>query len=100
MIDASKKRIELQAAGCMIGPFCYLTDHDHGMIAGTPIVTQPLVSTPMVLGADVWLGARVTVLKGVTIGEGAIVGAGAVVTRDVPAGAIAAGIPARVIRKR
>lgn len=47
---------------------------------------------------DVWIGAGAIVLPGITIGEGAIVGAGAVVTKDVPAHAVVAGNPARVIR--
>jgi acetyltransferase-like isoleucine patch superfamily enzyme len=46
----------------------------------------------------VWLGANVTVVPGVTIGDGVMVGAGAVVTKDVPANAIAAGVPARMVR--
>jgi acetyltransferase-like isoleucine patch superfamily enzyme len=49
---------------------------------------------------DVWLGARVTVLDGVSIGKGAVIGAGAVVTRSIPSGAIAVGVPARVIGSR
>ncbi|NLT25593.1 MAG: HAD-IA family hydrolase [Microbacteriaceae bacterium] len=53
---------------------------------------------PIVIGDDVWLGAGAIVLGGVTIGAGTVVGAGAVVTRDLPAGAIAVGNPARVVR--
>jgi acetyltransferase-like isoleucine patch superfamily enzyme len=51
------------------------------------------------LGNRVWVGQRSTILKGVTIGNDVIIGAGAVVTRDVPANCIAAGNPARVVRK-
>jgi acetyltransferase-like isoleucine patch superfamily enzyme len=49
------------------------------------------------IGANVWIGARATLLAGLSIGEGAIIGAGAVVVHDIPAFAIAAGVPARVI---
>lgn len=52
---------------------------------------------PVTIGDDVWLGFNVSVLKGVTIGRGAIVAANAVVTKDVPAFAIVAGNPAKVI---
>ncbi len=54
---------------------------------------------PIVISDNAWIGANVTVLPGVTIGENAVIAAGAVVTKDVPANAIAAGVPAAVIRK-
>lgn len=52
---------------------------------------------PIAIGANCFIGQRAVILGGVTIGDGARVGAGAVVTRDVPAGATAAGVPARVL---
>ena len=54
----------------------------------------------VVLGHDVWIGHGAVVLPGVTIGNGAAIGAGAVVSHDVPAFAIAVGVPARVLRYR
>jgi acetyltransferase-like isoleucine patch superfamily enzyme len=52
------------------------------------------------IGDNVWLGANVTVLDGVDVGQNAIVAAGAVVTKDIPAGGIAAGVPAKLLRMR
>lgn len=51
------------------------------------------------IGKHVWIGNRAMILKGVTIGDGAIIGAGSIVTKDVPAGAIVVGNPARVIKE-
>ena len=56
-------------------------------------------AAPIVIGNHVWIGMRATILKGVTIGDGAIVAAGSLVIRDVPPGAIVAGVPARVVRE-
>jgi acetyltransferase-like isoleucine patch superfamily enzyme len=58
------------------------------------------VPGPVVIEDCVWVGANVSIVPGVTIGEGAVVAMGAVVTRDVPAGAVVAGNPARVIGQR
>ncbi len=66
----------------------------------TPIRLQGSERKQVSIGNDVWLGARVIVLPGVVIGDGAVIGGGAVVTKDVPALAIMAGIPAIKIGMR
>jgi maltose O-acetyltransferase len=55
-------------------------------------------SHPIVVEDEVWIGAGAIVLQGVTIGRGAVISAGAVVKDDVPAGTVAGGVPARVLR--
>ena len=92
IIDASE-RIEI-GANAMVGPFCYITDHDH--VIGS---ADDLVSKPTRIGERCWIGAHVTILKGVTIGDDSVVGAGSVVTKSLPARVIAVGNPARVIRE-
>jgi serine acetyltransferase len=93
-IDASEQ-VEI-GAGCMIGPFCYLTDHDHDLQSDC----GALISKPTIVENGCWLGAHVTVLKGVVVGAGSIIGAGSVVTRSVPRNSVAVGNPASVIRAR
>lgn len=86
---------------CLIAEMVAIRDHDHRHDRlDVPIRDQGSVSAPVTIGRNVWLGGKVTVLKGVTIGDNAIVGANAVVSRDIPANAIAVGVPARVIRMR
>lgn len=84
----------------LIAPGCFIVDHGHGLDPSRRIVEQPCQALPVTIGNDVWLGAKVIVLPGVTIGDGAVVGAGAVVTRDIPAGSIVAGVPAKSIGSR
>jgi acetyltransferase-like isoleucine patch superfamily enzyme len=98
LIDASE-RIEIHDL-VRVGPNCYITDHDHGMDLDRPVTEQLLVSKPVVIERDAWIGAGVTILKGVRIGEQAVIAAGAVVTKDVPAGEIHGGVPARRIGMR
>ena len=57
------------------------------------------IAKPITIGDNVWIGNRAMILKGVNIGDGAIVGAGSIVTKDVPAGAIVVGNPARVVKE-
>lgn len=55
-------------------------------------------SSPITIKDNVWIGANATICGGVTIGEGSVIGAGSVVTKDIPAGVVAAGNPCRVLR--
>ena len=79
--------------GVAIGPELMLIDDDRHQLSGTSTSAGPIN-----IGDHVWLGSRVTILKGTTIGDGAVVAAGSVVTRDVPAGELWGGVPARFIR--
>lgn len=83
-----------------LAPGVFITASDYQFAAGVPFRQQPKRERDVRIGADVWLGAGVVVTAGVSIGDGCIVGAGAVVTRDLPAGAVAAGVPAKVIGQR
>ena len=85
---------------CMIGPYCYITDANHGRATGVPVKEQKMEPQPVVIEDDVWLGAGVVVLPGVRLGRGCVIGAGAVVTHDVPADAVFAGVPAARIGSR
>jgi len=82
----------------------YITDHYHGRIEPEDLDAVPTQRRlhskgPVIIGDNVWIGENVTILPGVTIGESAIIGANTVVSKDVPAYAVAAGVPARVIRQ-
>lgn len=85
---------------CLIAPGCHITDVNHSIATGELIRKQPLVSSPVQIGNDVWVGTGSSILPGVTIGNGAVIGAKAVVTHDVPANAVVVGIPAKIIKYR
>ena len=90
----------------LIGSKVFITDHNHGCYDSSEPLSGPVVppsrrlvvSKPVKIGNKVWIGENVCILPGVNIGEGAVIGAGAIVTHDIPAGSIAVGNPARVIR--
>lgn len=58
-----------------------------------------MIPAPIKISKNVWIGANVTVVPGVCIGEGAVIAAGSVVTKDVPGNVVAAGVPAKIIKK-
>ena len=84
----------------LIGPGVRIISYQHRHARGATIRSQPVDARPIRIGRDVWLGANSIILAGVTIGDGAVVAAGAVVREDVPAHAIAAGVPAMIKKYR
>jgi maltose O-acetyltransferase len=96
--------VMLDVAPIRIGAACQLAPHVQLLTAAHPIDPGPRragweYGRPITLADNVWLGGGVIVCPGVTIGEDTVVGAGAVVTRDLPAGVVAIGAPARVHRR-
>lgn len=86
----------------MIAPNCVITDSDfHALWPAETRHIEPAFErdADVKIGEYVWIGMHSIILKGVTIGDGAIIGAGSVVTRDVPAGSVVAGCPARVLKQ-
>lgn len=99
-IDSYKAPIWV-GCGVEIAARCDFQSFDHGIAPNAPIAKQPLITKgPIIIEDGAWLGYGVIVLSGVRIGKGAVIGAGSVVTKDVLAGGIVAGVPARLIRMR
>ena len=90
-------------ARCLIGADVMIFDTDFHDVERIDRRYAPppweKISKPVDIGDDVFVGARSTVLKGVTIGSGSVIGAGSVVGNDIPPRMLAAGVPARVIRR-
>jgi maltose O-acetyltransferase len=94
----------LDVAPVTIGAHCQVATRVQFITATHPTDPEPRrigweSARPIVVGDNVWMSAGVIVCPGVTIGDHTVVGAGAVVTRDLPAGVVAMGVPARVLRE-
>ena len=94
----------LDVAPITIGAHCQIASRVQFLTATHPIDPEPRragweSAAPITLGDNVWLSGGVTVCPGVAIADDTVVGAGAVVTRDLPAGVVALGVPARVVRE-
>jgi acetyltransferase-like isoleucine patch superfamily enzyme len=98
LFSASRVRV---GRGTLLAAYCYLIGGDHDFSdPDVPVLEQGRVSRGIDVGEGAWLGAGAKVLDGVQIGDRAVVGAGAVVRHAVAAGAIAVGIPARIVGQR
>jgi acetyltransferase-like isoleucine patch superfamily enzyme len=86
---------------CMLANGCFVTDANHRFDdPARPITWQGFETRgPTRIGANTWLGANVVVTSGVAIGERCVIGANSVVTADVEPFSVAAGAPARVLRR-
>src|SRR4051812_6149583 len=86
---------------CMFANGCFVTDANHRFDRlDQPVTWQGFTSKgPTRVGDNVWCGANVVITSGVTVGERCVIGANSVVTPDLPPFSIAAGVPARVLRR-
>jgi len=86
---------------CIIADRAMMIDFDHGAVeVERPIREQGIYKRDVRIGHNVWIGYGACVLRGVSVGDNSILGTSSVVTKDVPANAVVAGAPARVIRMR
>ncbi|MFK0521641.1 sugar O-acetyltransferase [Paenibacillus illinoisensis] len=95
--------VMLDAAKITFGSNVFIAPNCGFYTAGHPLDAEQRnqgleIALPITVGDNVWIGGGVSVLPGVTIGDNTVIGAGSVVTKDIPAGVIAAGNPCRVIR--
>jgi len=96
---ATQSKIEI-GESTLIAAYAYIGPGNHQPGEGdTPLIAREMeIRGGVTIGAQAWIGTRATILDGVSIGERAIVGAHSLVLEDVPAGAVVAGTPAKIIR--
>lgn len=85
---------------CLIASNTTIVDTGHEIQKGTNINLQPVTSTEIIIGDDVWIGTQCIIIAGVTIGKGSIIGAGSLVNKSIPEYQIWGGSPARFIKNR
>jgi acetyltransferase-like isoleucine patch superfamily enzyme len=86
---------------CIVADRVMLIDFDHGVTEEErPIRVQGIYKRDLNVGNNCWIGYGACILRGVTVGDNAIIGTSTVVTRDLPANAVAGGVPARILRMR
>jgi acetyltransferase-like isoleucine patch superfamily enzyme len=86
---------------CIVADRVMLIDFDHGVVeVERPIRHQGIYKRDVKVGNNVWMGYGACVLRGCTIGDNVVLGTYAVVTKDIPDDAVAAGVPARIVRMR
>ncbi|HEX8754429.1 MAG TPA: acyltransferase [Solirubrobacterales bacterium] len=86
---------------CVIADRAMFIDFDHGVVeVERPIRLQGIYKRDVEVGSNVWIGYGACVLRGVRVGDNSVIGTNAVVTKDVPANAVVAGVPARIVRMR
>jgi acetyltransferase-like isoleucine patch superfamily enzyme len=93
---SAHRRVHI-GAQVMIGSYAIIGDTDIPGI-GMPKGAPPMEAREIEIGQGAWIASRVTILPGARVGAGAVIAAGSVIAGEIPPGAVAGGIPARVLR--
>ncbi|WP_297573658.1 acyltransferase [uncultured Deefgea sp.] len=84
-------------AGSMLGEYCSVRDANHRRVRGLPIRESGFNAAAIEIGREVWIGRGAVILAGVSIGDGATIAANAVVSKNVAAGTVVGGVPAKLL---